>query len=91
MMLFAGRPSRTHLDVDPVAWYLYRWDMATTPAFVEFWEADSLVFLLAHLAALVAVGWVAWRAVRRRQRAWVADAEPGVAEDRRGTTDSPEG
>ena len=51
MLLLASRPSRTYFGESPLGWYLYRWDMATTPAFVEFWELNSFGFLALHLLA----------------------------------------
>ena len=66
MLLFASRPSRTYFSESPLGWYSYRWDMATTPAFVEFWEWDSFAFLAAHLLVVVAGAWLLWlRAARR--------------------------
>ena len=90
MLLLASRPSRTYFGESPLGWYLYRWDMATTPAFVEFWELNSFGFLALHLLAVVAVVWLLRRwAVRQPTRLRAApDAEPGAAADTGGRTGS---
>ena len=66
MMLFASRPLRTYFGENPLGWYLYRWEMATTPAFVESREAASFGFLAAHVAVLAVLAWLAVRVTRRR-------------------------
>ena len=78
MILFASRPLRTYFSESPLGWYLYRWEMATTPAFVESREAASFAFLAAHMAIAAVVVWLVVRPGRWSSQN-AGDRPPGAS------------
>ena len=67
MFLFATRPIDTRLTENPLGWYMYRCEVATTPWCVEWAGSENLTFLSVHaicgLAVLVFLLWRAWQSV----------------------------
>jgi uncharacterized membrane protein YhdT len=68
MTFFASRPRYTYFDESPLGWYLYRWEVATTPAYVEWREWANFAFIAIHLLFALALVWFTIKRVSRRSR-----------------------
>ncbi|HJZ60129.1 MAG TPA: hypothetical protein VKE74_34625 [Gemmataceae bacterium] len=68
MFLVGSRPLRTYFTESPLGWYLYRWEVATTSAYIEWKEAANFAFLGVHLLVVLAVVGFVLRAAARRPR-----------------------